>query len=185
MQSTHITRSTAHAIGPAQAMIATLACTLSYQASADTYSHYVDENTHGYIVENMPDFDQRRVFLPNTGDCYCGPAAAADLMGYISTHGFPDVEPGPPVTSWSDRDDYNDLSRLLLDLGTGITSPEPKGSTATSVASPGAAPPRLPALGRPVSISQRFSPVAASKPAATSARFTATTMPPRAVGAAR
>ena len=119
-------RSAIHSIASAQAMIATLAGTLSYHANADIYSHYIDEHTHGYIVENMPDFDQRRAFLPNTGDCYCGPAAAADLMGYISTHGFPDVEPGPPVTSWADLADYADLSRLLLDLGTGITSPGPR-----------------------------------------------------------
>ena len=124
MRSNHLASSD----GPRPTTAVALAVfgTLVSTAHADIYSSYTSDAMHGYIVENMPDFDQRRAFLPNTGDCYCGPAAAADLMGYISTHGFPDVEPGPPVTSWADRADYNDLSRLLLDLGTGITSPGPR-----------------------------------------------------------
>ena len=126
MQSKRTAQWSTRTISPARAMIATLAGALSSGAHSDIYSNYVNENTHGYIVENMPDFDQRRTFLPNTGDCYCGPAAAADMMGYISTHGFPDVDPGIPATSWSDRADYNDMSRLLLDLGTGITEPGPR-----------------------------------------------------------
>ncbi len=126
MQATRSGRTAIRAIAPTQAMIAALAGTVSYHANADIYSHYVDRNTHGYIVENMPDFDQRRRELPNNGDCYCGPAAISNLLGYVSTHGFSEVDPGIPETSWASPDDYDELTALLSDIGTGITAPGPR-----------------------------------------------------------
>lgn len=103
-----------------------LAGLLGASLSADIYSSFTSADTHGYIVEDMPDFDQKRVELPNEGSCYCGPAAIANLLGYVSTHGYPGVAPGVPATSWSDPTDYDDLTALLAEIGTGITSPGPR-----------------------------------------------------------
>jgi hypothetical protein len=40
------------------------------------FANYIDESTFAFIVQDMPDFDQVRSVLPNTGNCYCGPTCS-------------------------------------------------------------------------------------------------------------
>ena len=95
----------------------------------DIYSSYTNDDLHGYIVENMPDFDQQRTELPNTGDCYCGPAAASDLLGYAATHGYPDITPGVPEVSWADEAAYDRVTMMMQVMGLGRTNPGPRDET--------------------------------------------------------
>ena len=95
----------------------------------DIYSSYTNDDLHGYIVQNMPDFDQVREGLPNLGRCYCGPAAISDLLGYVSTHGYPDIQPGVPEVSWADDETYDDLTTMLRIMGAGRTNPGPMDET--------------------------------------------------------
>ena len=95
------------------------------------YSSYDSASQYAYVVYDMPDFDQRRNALPNTGNCYCGPASVADLLGYVSTHGYPDVDPGIPWISWNETSSYNDLTGLISDIGIS-TSVSPGGSLSSS-----------------------------------------------------
>ena len=83
----------------------------------NTYNH---ANDYKYAAYDMPDFDQRRFnALPNHGLCYCGPAATGNLLGYVSTHGFPEVNPGVPMfASWESDLNYNAATNLLNVLGT-------------------------------------------------------------------
>ena len=90
------------------------------------WSSYIDEDTFAYIVQDMPDFDQVRNVLPNTGKCYCGPAATCDLLGYAATHGFPEVDPGIPLVSWHGPASYHQISVLMADIGNSTgTNPGP------------------------------------------------------------
>jgi hypothetical protein len=43
----------------------------------------------------VPDFDQRRVSLANSGKMYCVPTSGLDWMAYIAERGYSTVEPGP------------------------------------------------------------------------------------------
>ena len=44
------------------------------------WASYDHESQFAYIVMDMPDFDQVRDTLPNSGRCYCGPASTTDLL---------------------------------------------------------------------------------------------------------
>jgi hypothetical protein len=36
----------------------------------------------------IPDFDQRRSYLPGNGDMYCVPTSCTNMMGYMANHGY-------------------------------------------------------------------------------------------------
>ncbi|MBC04045.1 MAG: hypothetical protein CMJ34_12210 [Phycisphaerae bacterium] len=103
----------------ATAILAAFATT-QIDAGADiAFTNYVDRDTFAFIVQDMPDFDQIRTGdLPNDGVCYCGPASTSDLLGYVATHGYPDVDPGIPFVSWYNSGSYSNISNLLSTIGT-------------------------------------------------------------------
>lgn len=63
----------------------------------------------------VPDQDQKRVGLPNSGACYCVPTSYVNMMIYIANHGYAQVEPGPGV--YSTYEHYYDITNLLEQLG--------------------------------------------------------------------
>jgi hypothetical protein len=63
----------------------------------------------------IPDQDQKRVGLPNSGSCYCVPTAMMNVLMYVANHGYADVVPGPG--NYSGYDTYYDVTDLLEDLG--------------------------------------------------------------------
>ena len=83
------------------------------------FNTYNNAGDYQYAAYDMPDFDQRRLnALPNNGNCYCGPAATGNLLAYIATHGFPEVDPGVPfLASWESDLNYNAATNLLSTLG--------------------------------------------------------------------
>ena len=101
----------------AATLLATIAATGTTAQADIAYADYIDEDTFAYIVQDMPDFDQRRSTLPNTGQCYCGPASTIDLLGYVATHGYPDVDPGIPLVSWHTSPSYDTISDLMASIG--------------------------------------------------------------------
>ena len=89
--------------------------------SADiVFNNFVDDDHFVYVAYDMADFDQQRLGdLPNNGVCYCGPAAAGDLLAYVSTHGYPEYEPGVPfLLDWESNFNYDQATELLAMLGT-------------------------------------------------------------------
>ena len=65
------------------------------------WASYDHESQFAYIVMDMPDFDQVRDTLPNSGLCYCGPASTTDLLGYVATSEKPRAET-PLLTTQGD-----------------------------------------------------------------------------------
>jgi hypothetical protein len=63
----------------------------------------------------VPDQDQKRVGLPNSGACYCAPTSYVNMMIYIANHGYAQVEPGPG--SYSGYENYYAVTDLLELLG--------------------------------------------------------------------
>lgn len=104
------------------AVLATLG-TLHAEVSADIVeARFTSVDDFAFIVQDMPDFDQIRAdVLPNDGRCYCGPAAVVDLLGYVATHGSPDVDPGIPFISWYQQTEYDRVSTLMGDIGSNIS----------------------------------------------------------------
>lgn len=118
---------------PPNGSLLTIALALGVTSAAHSeivYSSYDNSEQYAFIVYDMPDFDQRRSSLPNTGDCYCGPASVADLLGYVSTHGYPDVDPGIPWFSWRTTSSYNEMTGLIAQIGIS-TSVNPGGSSSS------------------------------------------------------
>jgi hypothetical protein len=110
------------------------ATAVASEANAEiAFANYIDESTFAFIVQDMPDFDQVRSVLPNTGNCYCGPASTTDLLGYVATHGYGDVEPGVPLVSWFGSGSYNEISSLLADIGASTGTSSGAGGTSCGV----------------------------------------------------
>jgi hypothetical protein len=63
----------------------------------------------------VPDMDQRRAGLPNSGNCHCVPTSYMNLLIYIANHGYPAVTPG--VGDYTGYDHYAEVTGLLDDLG--------------------------------------------------------------------
>ena len=69
----------------------------------------------------MPDFDQRRNGLPlsatsgDPGGVHCVPTSCANLLAYMSTHGFPAL--GPAYADWENEEDYADITNFIFNLG--------------------------------------------------------------------
>ena len=98
---------------------------------------YLDDSTYLYVAYDMPDFDQQRLNdLPNHGQCHCVPTASADLLAYVATHGYPEVEPGVPLLfDWSAQFNYDQATNIIGELGVAMavsdgTGGSPCGTTA-------------------------------------------------------
>lgn len=85
-------------------------------ASADlTAAAYINNTTYNYKLVHMPDWDQRRNALGNTGNMYCAPTATMNLFAYAANHGFPGTNPGPGT--WLPQGQYNAGSIWLVLMG--------------------------------------------------------------------
>ncbi|MHC4990454.1 MAG: hypothetical protein ACYTGC_05685 [Planctomycetota bacterium] len=61
-------------------------------------------------IIHVPDFDQRRTALPNSGNMYCVPTSASNWTAYLANHGYPTM--GVPG-NWQDQSRYNDVSNRI------------------------------------------------------------------------
>ena len=89
-------------------------------ASADIVANvYVDDDTYLYVAYDMPDFDQQRLGdLPGNGTCHCVATSSADVLAYVATHGYPEVEPGVPfLFDWSSQFNYDVATEFIDELG--------------------------------------------------------------------
>ncbi|MFO0829397.1 MAG: hypothetical protein U0572_14765 [Phycisphaerales bacterium] len=96
--------------------IAALAGTFASCAIANvTINTWSDANHFHHKRVGIPDQDQKRVGLPNSGSCYCVPTSHMNMLMYIANHGYPAVVPGPG--DYSGYDTYYAVTGLLEDLG--------------------------------------------------------------------
>lgn len=79
-----------------------------------------------YSVGNLPDFDQVRAGLPNCGRNYCVPAATANVLAWISNHGFPTVGPGP--NDWTQQSTHGLMTAHIASLGNAMGTDPSKGT---------------------------------------------------------
>lgn len=106
------TRTHTRSVG-AIASIAALATTGF--ASANILISIVSPTQYNYIVHKVPDFDQRRVGLPNNGASYCVPTSALNWFAYIANHGYPNMSPG--TGDWSQQSQFNTVTSNLFAMG--------------------------------------------------------------------
>ncbi|MFT3685447.1 MAG: GC-type dockerin domain-anchored protein [Phycisphaerales bacterium] len=68
----------------------------------------------------LPDFDQRRNGLANSGNNHCVPTSHANMLAYIGDHGFNLVFPNVTKSSWASeyQDITNNIFTLGMDMGT-------------------------------------------------------------------
>ena len=99
--------------------------TLVSTAQADIYSSYTSDAMHGYIVENMPDFDQRRPSSPTPATATAARRRPRTSWDTSRPMVFPTSNRGRP-SELGGRARLHRPVGLLLDLGTGITSPGPR-----------------------------------------------------------
>lgn len=118
----------------ATAVLAAATIVSAPEARAEiAYASYTDASTFAFLVQDMPDFDQVRNTLPNNGNCYCGPASTTDLLGYVATHGYDDIDPGIPLVSWFGSGSYTEISNLIADIGTSTGTSSGAGGTSCGV----------------------------------------------------
>lgn len=104
--------------------------------SADiVVNNYLDADRFAYIAYDMPDFDQQRLGdLANNGVCYCGPTSGTDLLAYVATHGFADVDPGVPfLFDWESQANYDDATAIIDTLGDEMSCSSGAGGTPCGV----------------------------------------------------
>ena len=85
---------------------------------------WTDDEHFYYYINHMPDFDQKRCEdqeptiegLPNDGRKHCAPTATCNVLAYISTHGFPHIDPG--VADWEMDMHYNTVSDFIDEVAT-------------------------------------------------------------------
>ncbi len=95
---------------------ALLGAALAVPGQADIISaFYLNAENYNYEVKNMPDFDQRRPTLPNTGKYYCAPASVLNMMGYLANHGYPGLAPGPG--HWQSQTKFLEAGVALSSMG--------------------------------------------------------------------
>ena len=117
---TRIARSTALPASLLGGLLAT--ATLSAEMDRATWS---DEDNYLLMMSHMPDFDQRRggqngLWTNQTvgGGTHCGPTSCANLLAYIATHGFPQVDPGSAdYAQTGSQAIYDRATELIRDLG--------------------------------------------------------------------
>ena len=63
-----------------------------------------------YQRSGMPDFDQKRSGLPNTGNYYCVPTSYVDMYMYMASHGMPGMDGGYSSS-------YSDITAFILFTG--------------------------------------------------------------------
>ncbi len=116
-------------------------------AHADTYGYFADIHDCYMFVHGMPDFDQKRDPAPGIlglppndegegGAMFCVPTGAADLLGYVNRHGYPDAY-GPGDVDFQDGNVgvYNDVTSVISTLGSFMGTDGETGTTSGAVRS--------------------------------------------------
>ena len=88
-------------------------------------ARWLNNDNYMLLMSHMPDFDQRRggpnglmTNLNANGATHCGPTSCANLLAYISTHGFPLVDPTQAdYANTGHAVLYNRVTELIRDLG--------------------------------------------------------------------
>ena len=94
----------------------------SSKSSANIVSASVGPFSLHYKVNQVPDFDQKRLQgngmpgFPNQGNMYCAPTAAADAAAYVGYHGYPDLMP-VLAQPWEDWKTYGDAQYIVSHIG--------------------------------------------------------------------
>ncbi len=131
-------QSTVHACGVGLAMTVAITAEARDDLVADWWQAGPQIYRYTYELKNSPDFDQVRFGLPGCGRMYCVPTATANLLAWISNHGFDDV--GPGLNDWSSPANYAAMTDYLAYLGqrmsTNASSGTKKSNWYTSLACP-------------------------------------------------
>ena len=101
--------------GSVAGLLLATACT--HGVFGDVHTLYVDADTHVYATTGMPDFDQRRHGLLESGACHCGPTSATNLLSFIAMHGNEHVVPFLPEISWDEPGTYSEITAYLRQFG--------------------------------------------------------------------
>ncbi len=80
-------------------------------AAAGTASAQCNVSKYG-----VPDFDQRRGYLPNSGSMYCVPTGVLNWMGYIANRGRP-AAMGHSSSDWSSSSEYGTVNVRDFNMG--------------------------------------------------------------------
>jgi hypothetical protein len=142
----HAAPSAASVVGPiatrvsvAAVVATTLASTFISTASADfTTRHWGSDTNYELRISHMPDFDQRRIGLPegsggSPGGMYCAPTSGSNLFAYIASHGY-SIDPG--VADWEDPDYHHFITAFIEQMGD-VMLTSATGGTAGPTAYPG------------------------------------------------
>ena len=76
-------------------------------------SAFAQCNVHRY---NVPDFDQKRFGVDNTGNMYCVPTSSLNWMAYIANHGDSSLM-GGSSGNWASSSVYNRVTARLNEMG--------------------------------------------------------------------
>jgi len=116
MRSSSTPRFPSLSIASVSALAAALGATFIGSAGANvSVSQWNGPTDFHHKRTGIPDQDQKRVGLPNSGSCYCVPTSMMNLLMYVSNHGYPQVMPGPG--NYAGYDTYYEVTNLLEDLG--------------------------------------------------------------------
>jgi hypothetical protein len=110
----------------AGAVVGGLSC--SGPAAGDVTAAFIDGTTYSYSISHVPDLDQRRLLIPNSGSAYCVPTATMNWMMYFANHGAEWIAPGPG--NWQSQTFYNEGTNAIIALGDLMGTHEINGTNA-------------------------------------------------------
>lgn len=107
-----------------------IAAFASASAHADVVtSYWVNTGTFEYRVSHMPDLDQVRTGLSNTGYNHCVPTSTMNLFAYAANHGYPFFAPGPG--NWQSNALHPTGTTNIQTLGTTMATSGTNGTNGT------------------------------------------------------
>jgi len=103
-------------------------------ASANWMSAYASASQYTATWSWVPDFDQRRALLPNTGSMYCVPTSAMNWVAYIAHHGYPIIAPPGDhhFLTWQQPQWYNPATSWIELMGQFMQTDENNGTGGTT-----------------------------------------------------
>ncbi len=93
------------------------------------HQDYFSQNNFLYQILHVPDIDQVRNGLPNTGLYYCVPTSHMNFAAYIADHGYPAQQPGSG--DWTTVNGHLLMTGRLATLGQ-LMNTNPTGGTSPS-----------------------------------------------------
>jgi len=126
-----IARHTRTAAAGCCAALTTLA---AHGAKANWTANYLSASQYSAAWTFVPDFDQRRALLPNTGSMYCVPTSAMNWIAYIARHGYPIIAPPGDhhFLTWLQPQWYNPVTSWIDLLGQFMQTDENNGTSGSS-----------------------------------------------------